>query len=207
MRTCNLTRGIVAENSTHTYTSLTGERKELVVLGKPLSQKRERFAQLVAFGALPVDALIEAYDRPRGDEVYRRAHMAEAAAIMLDTDVRIRIQELRRPIRRKLIKKWEYDLNKAHEDCQTAWDLAYANGDPKAMLKCVELRSKLSKILSDEVNVHHTHGLLDKETTEVLLAMKEQAARKKSHAKVIEGEVVENKGELIQATPNAPFYG
>ena len=194
------------ENKEVTYIARNGSTQTLVVLGRPLTAKREKFCQLVAFGALPLDALVEAYERgPIGGLEHRRLLQQEASNLLLFTDVRIRIQELRRPIQRKLRQKWEYSLDKALEDCQTAWDLAYDAGDSKAMLKCIELRGKLTKILTDEVNVHHTHGLLDKETTEVLLAMKEAAARKKVQAKVIEGEVAGEKGKRIDGPPEAPF--
>ena len=199
---------VMRENKHVTYTALNGERKDLLVLGRPLTKKREKFCQLVAFGELPVDALIQAYERgPEISADYRRMLQQEAINMMLMPDVRVRIQELRRPIQRELKQKWEYSLDKALQDCQTAWDLAFSMSDSKAMLKCIELRGKLTKILSDEVNVHHTHGMLDKETTEVLLAMKDAAARKKVQAKVIDGIAVEKKGNAIGGPPEPPFAG
>lgn len=148
-----------------------------LMIGRALTSKREKFCQLYAFGEAPVDAYIQAFEKD--PTLVSRANLShETATLLRDPDVIVRIQELRRPIQRKLRQKWEYTLDKALEDCQTAWDLAHGISDPKAMLKCIELRSRLAKLLSDEVNIHHTHTL-DKETTDVLLAMKQQIERKR----------------------------
>lgn len=191
---------------TVTYLTPTGEKKELLVYtGKILTQQREKFAQLVAFGATPGDARAEAYGRPNETTDERKQRQSEGMSLLLDTDVRIRVQELRRPIQRKLLKKWEYTLDHALEDCQKAWDVAYANGDSKSMQSCVRLRAELTKLLSTEVNVTHKYGVLDTETTEVLMSLKDALKRKKATVKIISGDSTEEKRNWSGKTPNAPL--
>jgi len=189
-----------------TYLTPTGERKELMVyLGHPLTKKRETFCQLVAFGATAGDALVEAYEK-RADTVEdRKQRQHEGMTLLLDTDVRIRVQELRRPIQRKLLRKWEYTLDKALEDCQAAWDVAYADGDSKAMQSCVRLRAELCKMLSHDVNVTHKYGALDAETTEVLVALKDALKRKKAGEVRIVGDSVDGNRDRIGGPPNGPL--
>ena len=179
-----------------TVETATGERVAVQLdHQRPMSLKRERFASAVAYGAAPIDAYTEAYQKPAPSNALElKAYQQAAGQLMHDSDVRVRIMELRRPIQRKLAKKWEYKLDHAFDDLQKAWDLAYLDADAKALTKIVELKARLAKILSDEVNVHHTHGILDKETTEVLLAMQESIRRKKAGAKVISVESVKELG-------------
>lgn len=185
------------------YETATGERVAIQLNDRrPMRLTRERFSNDVAYGAAPIDAYIAAYDKPApSNAIELKAYQQAANSLMADPDVRVRIMELRRPIQRKLAKKWEYKLDHAFADLQQAWDLAYLDSDAKALTKIVELKARLAKILSDEVNVHHTHGILDKETTEVLLAMQEAMRRKKGAAKVIEAESVK---ELGNGTPDPP---
>lgn len=190
-----------------TYIAADGTRHMIEYqTGRTLTARREKFCELIAYGALDEDAYQQAYDKPQAVTVDDRKYYRSCAArVLADTDVRVRIQELRRPIQRKLAKKWEYTVDHALEDCQRAWDVAHADGDSKAMLKAIELRSKLTKILSEEVNVHHKHGLLDDETTEVLVMLKEEVKRRKSRTKIISGELVEIKGESDRLTPTPPL--
>lgn len=189
-----------------TYFDPDGTKRQLEYkTGRTLTARREKFAELVAYGAAPLDAYCEVYEKPLVTEEDRKRAYSCMASILSDTDVKVRIQELRRPIQRKLAKKWEYTLDHALEDCQRAWDVAHADGDSKAMLKAIELRGKLTKILSDEVTVNHKHGLLDEEDTEVLQLLREEVRRRKSRVKIISGEVVENKGESDRRPPTPPL--
>lgn len=164
------------------YTDLNGEVHEIVsVEGNPLINRRERFAQLVAFGTDIGKAYAEAYEKPD----VTLTVLQSANHLMADPDIRVRIQELRRPIQRKLQQKWEYTIDRAYEDCQTAYDLAYSLSEPKTMLKAIELRSRLSKLLTSEVNVHHSLNALDEETTDVLVALRDEMKRRKQTPKNI----------------------
>lgn len=190
-----------------TYEDINGQRRSVSIASeRPASLSRERFAELVAYGHAPIDAYLEAYRKtPPSSAIEQKTYQQATNALMHDSDVRVRVMELRRPIQRKLAKKWEYKLDHAFEDLQKAWDLAYLDADAKALTKIVELKAKLAKILTDEVNVHHTHGILDKESTELLLAMKEAVSRKKSAVKVISAESVEEKEKPIAGPPSPPI--
>ena len=94
-----------------------------------LTGKREKFCQLVAADATYTDAYLEAFQKPPG---YDRKLAAEAGSrLMASTDMVLRVQELRRPVLRKFRRKLEYGLQKALEQCDVAWDLAYAQGDAR----------------------------------------------------------------------------
>jgi len=157
-----------------------------------LTGKREKFCQLVAADATYTDAYLEAFQKPPG---YDRKLAAEAGSrLMASTDMVLRVQELRRPVLRKFRRKLEYGLQKALEQCDVAWDLAHAQGDAKTLLKAVEMQARLAKLLSDEFNVNHRHGLLDDADTEVLLSMrKEIEIRRAKQKKLVAIQVVNSK--------------
>ncbi len=137
-----------------------------------LTGKREKFCQLAATDETYTDAYLEAFQKPPG---YDRKLAAEAGSrLMANTDMVLRVQELRRPVLRKFRRKLEYGLQKALEQCDVAWDLAYAQGDAKTLLKAVEMQAKLAKLLTEQIDVNHRYGLLDDTSTEVLLAMKRE---------------------------------
>lgn len=189
-----------------TYVAPNGQRKPLTFhTGEALVRRREHFAQLVAYGEVPLEAYCQAYEKTITCDVDRRAFSGYASTLMQDTDVKIRIQELRRPIQRKLAKKWEYSLDKALEDCQRAWDVAHADGDSKAMQSCIRLRAELVKLLKTETNITHNHMVLDEETTEVLVALRDAVKRKKGHVKVISGNGEDGNVNGDVGPPNTPL--
>jgi hypothetical protein len=190
-----------------TYVAADGTRKPLsYVTGHALTRKRERFCELVAYGAVPIDAYIEAYEKPPiTNDVDRRYYQQLAGQVLADTDVKVRIQELRRPIQRKLAKKWEYTLDQALEDCQRAWDVAHADGDSKSMQACIRLRAELTKLLKQDVTHTHNHMVLDEETTEVLVALRDAVRRKKSAVKIVSGESGAGKGNGDAGPPSPPL--
>jgi phage terminase small subunit len=61
-----------------------------------LTGKREKFCQLVAAGATYTDAYLEAYQKPAGYD--RKVAAEEGSRLMANTDIVLRVQELRRPI-------------------------------------------------------------------------------------------------------------
>jgi len=111
------------------------------------------------------------------------------------------VQELRRPVLRKLRRKIEYSLNKALEQCEVAWNLAYEQADSKSMLKAIEMQAKLSKLLREDVA--HRHGLLDDASTEVLLEMKKEIEVRREKQKKLQ-EIRIEKMENVSETPHAP---
>ena len=169
-----------------------------------LTGKREKFCQLVAADATYTDAYLEAYQKPPG---YDRKLAVEAGSrLMSETTVKLRVQELRRPVLRKLRRKIKYGLQKALEQCQVAYDLAYAQGDAKTLLKAVEMQAKLAKLLTNQIDINHRYGLLDDTSTEVLLAMKRECeVRHEKQKKLQEIRIVNS--ETDSGTPHGTLLG
>lgn len=166
-----------------------------IVRGRPQPRRLENFCRLVAAGEMdPIECYCQAYEKE-----FNQATGARIAAavnnLMGRTDVILRIQQLRTPVLPEVAKKYTYSLNKAMDECQTAWDLAYANGHITSMIKIIELRARLNKMLSEQIDVTHKHGFLDDTATQVLLDMKKQledmhARKKKASPKVVNAEPV-----------------
>ena len=158
-----------------------------------LTGHREQFARLMAQSTPVVEAYCLAYEQTMTPE---NAQSIERQAKKLagQTAVVLRIAELQKPVLRKIHRKIEYGLQQAFEQCQVAYDLAFEQGNVKGILAAIEMQAKLAKLLSEEINVTHRHGLLDETATEVLLAMKKEIevrhAKGKQFAPVIEGELV-----------------
>ena len=174
------------------YTDPSGQPQMThYVRGKPQPRRLEQFCRLVASGEMDtIQAYCEAYGKELNNETGARI-AAAASALMSRTDVILRIQQLRTPVLPEVAKKYTYSLNKAMEECQTAWDLAFAQGHIASMIKIIELRSRLNKMLSEQIDVTHKHGFLDDTATTVLLEMKKQledtrARRKKAESKVVD---------------------
>lgn len=165
-----------------------------------LVPRREKFAQLIAQGALPTDAYVEAYDKAP-DTPYDQAN-AQASHLMANTDVRLRIQELQRPVIRKIRKNFEYNLNRALEDAEDAYNLAYDNGNANTMLAAIELRAKLCKFLTE--TVEHKHSLLDDASTQTLIEMRKQIEKQKqAHLRLIPSTAVTVESAPQKETPAA----
>jgi hypothetical protein len=138
-----------------------------------LRAKAEQFAQLCAQGIEPCDAYCQSHGMIAAPDT---APMIERQTkrLLSDTTVVLRIQELKAPVLRKLRRTIEYNLQKALAQCEVAYDLAYAQGDSKGILAAVRMQAELSKLLAQEVNVNHRHGLLDDASTATLLEMRKQ---------------------------------
>ena len=160
-----------------------------------LVPRRERFAILVAQGALPGDAIIEAYGRTDLSHEARLRYAGEGGTLMQNTDVSLRIQELRRPIIRKVQRTFEYNLNRALEDAEDAYNIAYEAGQANTMLAAIELRAKLCKFLTE--TVEHRHGLLDDASTATLIEMKKHIERQKKG----QLRLINSTAETVPLTP------
>ena len=68
------------------------------------------------------------------------------------------------------------------------------------MQSCIRLRAELTKLLSGDINVNHKHTVLDEETTEVLVALRDAVTRKKAAAapKVVNPEPEADPPHTIQ---------
>ena len=165
-----------------------------------LSGKREQFCQAVAQGRLPKEAYYEIWglDANTLSPTQADAHADMLANLRHNTSIVLRIQELQKPILRKLRRTIEYNLQSALDQCATAWDLAHANGDPKTMLKAIGLQAKLSDLLTERIDVTHKNVGLDEETTDMLLAMRDELrVRKSAQKKKLESSV----GNIVTVEP------
>jgi hypothetical protein len=154
-------------------------RRHLTSARRPTTEKRERFAQLAALGDLTqAEAYAKAYNAACVTPDERKYCSACASRLLKDTDIILRIQELRRPIIRKLSRQYTYTLQDALRECEEMYDLAYANGNEMAMGRAIELKAKLVRILSDVVE--HRHGFLDDASTAALLELKKELEVRKS---------------------------
>jgi hypothetical protein len=170
-----------------TYTDTKGRQQETtVVRGRAMPRRLEQFCRFVASGELgTVDAYCKAYDKTITIENGQNI-ATSVSHMMARTDVILRIQQLRTPVIPKVAEKFEYSMNRALEQCQTAWDLAYAQGNVQAMLKAIEMQARLSKLLSEQIDVTHRYGFLDDTATENLLKMKQQLEAVQKQRKTID---------------------
>lgn len=165
-----------------------------------LAGDRERFAQAMAEGLSAFEAYVRVFAPDLSTAAALQDAKARTAQLCRDTRVVLRIQELKAPVVRKVRAKYEYSLQKAFEQCQVAYDLAFEGGDVKGILKAVEMQAKLAKLLSEEINVNHRYGVLDDTKTETLLAMKKELeVRMMKQKRLAQTVVVE--GEVVQPTP------
>lgn len=171
-----------------TYTDSKGQTQTThIVRGKPQPRRLENFCRMIASGEHdPVDAYCQAYGKERDATT-----ASSVSYLMGRTDVILRIQQLRTPVIPKVAQKYEYNLNKAMDELQTAWDLAFAQGHIPSMIKVTEMRSRLHKMLSEQIDVTHKHGFLDEAATQVLLDMKKMLEETKSKRKQLAAPVVD----------------
>ena len=146
------------------------------------------------------EAYATAYERPFTTDDERRCAASDASTLLRETSIRLRVQELRAPVLRKVRRKIEYNTQRALEQCEVALDLATETGDAKTILKAVELQARLTKLLSEEINVNHRHGLLDDASTEVLLLMKKEAEVRRARQKLLASSIV-IEGQIESADP------
>jgi hypothetical protein len=142
-----------------------------------LTPLRERFARLLALS-----------DRTQGECYLAAGYSAgnnpdttqkNASALANDSDIILRVAELRRPVIRALQKEYSYTLQDALRECEELYDLSKAKGNEGGMARAIELKSKLVKILSDSVDITHRH-VLDGVSSQLLLEMKQQLEDRKA---------------------------
>ena len=181
---------------THTYTNEHGELSTIAYADRQqvyrLAGDRERFAALMARGHHGLAAYYESHHiDPLSLSPIQQDEARECFARLLnDTAVVLRIQELQQPILRRLAQTIEYNLQTALKQCSIAWDLAFAKSDVKAMIKAIELQAKLSNLLTERIDVTHKNVELDEETTDMLIAMRDELrVRRASQKKMLESKV------------------
>ncbi len=168
-----------------------------------LTGNREQFAMHMAQGKSDIESYCLAFAAELTPDSAQDIKEA-ARKLCRDTTVVLRIQELKRPVLRKLARKIEFNQEKALHQANTAWDLAYALQDVKGMLAATKLQAELCKLLVHEIEVTHKHGVLDEESTATLLElMKMIQVRKASQKAMVEKPVKVIGSE--SATPHRPL--
>ena len=165
--------------------------------------RREEFCRLMATGDVdPLEAYCQVWNKPLtgapGAQV--AIWQSSASRLMADPQIKLRIDQLKTPVVRKVAKKFEYTLQRAFAQCDEAYNLARIADNPNAMLKAIELQGKFAKLLAEQIDVTHRIGLLDETSMEVLLAMKAQLEQKRQrNLKIIGGNGAA--GQIDAATP------
>ena len=163
----------------------------------PLTAKSEKFSQLVAAGETYTDAYLDAYQKPAGYD--RKGAAVEGSRLMAITDMVLRVQELRRPVIRKVQRKFEYNLNKALGDAEDAYNLAYEQANAGQVLAAIELRAKLCRFLAEQVE--HRHGLLDDASTQTLIEMRRWIESRKRNHRQLAGDSMLMKSKPVPRHP------
>ena len=162
-------------------------------MSHPLTAKRETFCQLVAAGSTYTEAYLKAYQKPVGYD--RKGAAVEGSRLMAITDLALRVQELRRPVIRKVRRNFQYNLQNALEDSEDAYNIAYSKGNANTMLAAIELRAKLCMFLTEQTE--HRHGILDDASTQTLLEMRRWIERQKRDHQQRAGH-----NTMVKSTPN-----
>ena len=159
---------------------------------KHMSQKTERFCQLMAVGTMHQwEAYREAYH-----SVARQSTMAnEAIRLLKKPDVQARIDAIRRPVIEKVRKQFQYSLEDALDDCMAAETLARTMMQPGIMLQAAKLKAQLAKLL---VSVSETRGggPLDKASTDELVELLREQRRRKALDAVEQAPVAKTEVKL-----------
>lgn len=140
-----------------------------------LTHQQEKFARAIVSGKNNTDAYLEAYPVSKNwkqDSLYNKA-----SAMMRNALVVARIDDLRKPIARKL----GYTLETAMNEAERAYNAALENKQIGAAVAAAQLRAKLQGLLVDrkEIAVTKMDGMdaYDKQT--LIEAAKAEIERRK----------------------------
>ena len=169
-----------------------------------LTGNREAFCQQMAQGQGEIDAYCRAYGVDSAPDTIQDIKGA-THRLLRDTSIVLRIQELKKPVLRKLQRKIEYTQEKALSQCEIAWDLAYTQADVKGMLAATKLQAELCKLLVQQIDVKHTHEELDGASTAALLEMlKTVQVRQAKQKQLLEKAITVSPTE--SPTPQCPLF-
>lgn len=153
-----------------------------------LSDKREKFCLLLVSGK----TLLEAYRQSRPDGIMNDTTASNRAKDLLRNPAILkRITELRLPAVLAVRKAYKYNLEAALQECDEAYALALALGQPSVMVSAVQVKAKIAGLVVDKKEVQH--GVLDDLTTRELLRIR--AELKDREALVRKGAI-----ELVEDT-------
>lgn len=137
-----------------------------------LTPKQEAFCQAIVSGLSQADAYRKAYDA----KAMKPAVIQNKASLLMKRgEVRVRIENLRKPV----IEKLQYGLEQAMAEAADAFAVSKAKEQGGAMVAAVQLRAKLNGLLVDRSEVRT--GPLDDASTEVLLQLRRELEARPLH--------------------------
>lgn len=167
----------------------------------------ERFAELVFGGMSLQDAYRETHDCAA---MSRNNVRGRANYLGRHPEIVRRIGQLRQPVLNKARRKFEYTLDHAIDECDQAHVLAELQQSPEKMLKAVELKAKLMKLLVavSETRTSPLEGLSSEELVGLLAFAKEMKLREAKTVVLSGGSIVREgdkgvrlvSGELSEAS-------
>lgn len=111
-----------------------------------LTAKQEAFCQAIVSGMSQADAYRKAYD---AGSMKPAVVQNKASLLMAKGEVRVRVEELRRPV----VEKVQYGLEQAMIEAAEAMEIAREKMNGGAMVAAVQLRAKLNGLLVEKVKV------------------------------------------------------
>jgi phage terminase small subunit len=111
-----------------------------------LTEKQERFCQQIVLGVSQGDAYRAAYD---AGGTSQPVVQNKASALMKRDDIRMRIDAIRKPV----VTRVQYTLEKAMDEAEEALQLAREMQKAGQMVAAIQLRAKLNGLLVDKVSV------------------------------------------------------
>ena len=156
-----------------------------------LSDKREKFCLLLVSGK----SLTEAYRQSRPTGVMND-HTAACRAkdLLKRPEILKRIAELRLPAVLAVRKAYTYTLDMALRECDEAYALALALGQPSVMVGAVTVKAKIAGLVVDKKEV--THGVLDDLTTKELLRIRATLKKEGEPVRKEAIEMIEDKSKM-----------
>lgn len=148
-----------------------------------LTPKQEAFCQAIVSGISQADAYRKAYD---AKSMKPAVVQNKASLLMKKGEVRVRIENLRRPV----IEKLQYGLEQAMAEAAEAFAVSKAKEQGGAMVAAVQLRAKLNGLLVDrsEVRTGPLDGLTHEELREFHDAIESVRAVSATGAHIGSGE-------------------
>lgn len=134
----------------------------------PLTAKQEAFCQAIVSGLSQADAYRKAYSagNMKPETVQKRA-----SELMKNGVVAGRVEAIRKPV----VEKVQYDLQKAMEEAEQAFSVAKSKENGGAMVAAVTLRAKLNGLLVDKKEIRT--GVIEEMSEEALNRFIERKAK------------------------------
>ena len=111
-----------------------------------LTGKQEKFCQETVKGKSPSDAYKSAYD---AGKMKSASISVQAAKLLCDPRIALRIEALRKPV----VEKLQYGLEEAMKEAEAAMMVAAGKDNGGAMVAAVTLRAKLCGLLIDRKEI------------------------------------------------------